>query len=142
MKYHTKFCEWIPMNLCYWSSCKLAMNMEPIITLKCIKNMYQDTLYYILRHTLCSGVQVWKGCKICWCALTNCWDSKKMMMFAYEWEPAGLLEKGTLRVASLSFNRIYNSNGILSDIWNGLANPENSAKLSITITEIHETTQS
>lgn len=65
-----------------------------------------------------------------------------MMMFAYEWEPAGVLEKGTLRVASLSFNRIYNSNGILSDIWNGLANPENSAKLSITITEIHETTQS
>ena len=104
--------------------------------------MYQDTLYYILRHTLCSGVQVWKGCKICWCALTNCWDSKKMMMFAYEWEPAGVLEKGTLRVASLSFNRIYNSNGILSDKWNGLANPENSAKLSITITEIHETTQS
>ena len=27
-----------------------------------------------------------------------------MMMFAYEWEPAGVLEKGTLRVASLSFN--------------------------------------
>ena len=53
-----------------------------------------------------------------------------------------LEKKGTLRVASLSFNRIYNSNGILKDKSNGLANPENSAKLAITITEIQETTQS
>ena len=93
--------------------------------------MDQDTLYYILRHILCSGVKVWKGCKICWCALTNCWDSKKMMMFAYEWEPAGTEERySKSAVASLSFNRIYNSNGILKDISNGLANPENSVKLS------------
>ena len=56
---------------------------------------------------------------------------------------AVLEKKGTLRVASLilSFNRIYNSNGILKDISNGLENPETSAKLS-NYTEIQETTQS
>ena len=56
-------------------------------------------------------------------------------MFAYEWEPAGTGERYS-KSGFLSFNRIYNSNGILSDISNGLANPENSAKLSITITVI------
>ena len=128
------------MRVNLYELCKLAIIWDNLNVLNNILLNVYDTLYYILRHTLCNGVQVWKGCKICWCALTNCWDSEKMMMFAYEWEPAGTGERYS-KSGFLSFNRTYNLMGILSDISNGLANPENSAKLSITITILHETSQ-